>query len=508
MSNPMSHNPDKQETFDGIRQRMADALKANDSERFSQAFADLAEFKAEELKADFDARLNGFQQDVDSRILNTRGVRQLTSAERTYWQKIIGAMKDPSPKQALANISDVLPNTVIDSVFDDLRMAHPLLDVINFRPTAATVTFLSNANGINMAAWGPLCSQIVQEIVSGFKSVDTGLFKLTAFIPVCQDMLQLGPEWLDRYIREILGDALYNGLEDGIINGTGSNQPIGMVRQVGDDVTVVGGEYPSKAPVAVSDLGVASMSNLLSLLAMGPNGKPRRVDNLILICNPQDYYRRVMPATTIMAPDGTYRSDVLPYPVRVIQSPFVALGSAVFGMASRYFAAIATGTSMAGRIEYSDETQFLEDNRVYKIKLYANGFPMDNASFLLLDITGMTPLVLKTQTVAAPAASTNANLAALSISGGKLTPAFAAATTSYTLTTSKTSGTIKAVPADNNASVVIQANINSAGNVEVANGAAVTWQAGSASNVITVTVTAQDGSTYKAYTVTVTQGED
>ena len=508
MPNPMSHNPDKQELFDGIRQRMADALKANDSEKFSQAFIDLGEFKADELKADFDARLNGIQQDLDSRILNTRGVRQLTSAERTYWQKIIAAMKDPSPKQALTNISEVLPETVIDSVFDELRISHPLLEAINFQPTTATTTFLTNANGINMAVWGPLCSDIVQEIVSGFQSVQTGLFKLSAFIPICQDMLQLGPEWLDRYIREILGDALYNGLENGIINGNGNNQPIGMICQVGDDVTVVGNAYPTKSPVAVRDLGVQSVANLMSLLAVNPMGKPRRVDDLILVVNPQDYYRRVMPATTIMAPDGTYRNDVLPYPIRVIQSPFVALGSAVFGIAYRYFAAIATGSSVAGRIEYSDEAHFLEDERLYKIKLLANGFPMDNNAFLLLDISGMTPLVLKTQTVAAPAASTNANLASLSISGGKLSPAFAAATDTYTMTTTKTSGTITAVPADNNASVVIQANINSAGNKEVANGSAVTWQAGSASNVITVTVTAQDGSTDKAYTVTVTQGED
>lgn len=505
MFNPMSHNPDKQETFEGIRQRMADAIKANDSEQFSQAFADMSEFKAQELKADFDAQLKGIQQDMDSRILNTRGVRQLTSKERTYWQKIIDAMKSTSPKQALANISDVLPDTVIDSVFEDLRIAHPLLEAINFRPTTATTTFLTNANGINMAVWGPLCSEIVQEIVSGFKSVQTGLFKLSAFIPICNDMLQLGPEWLDRYIREILGDALYNGLENGIINGNGNNQPIGMICQVGDDVTVVGNAYPSKAPVAVSDLGVASMANLMSMLAIGPNGKPRRVDDLIMVVNPQDYYRRVMPATTIMAPDGTYRNDVLPYPVRIFQSPFVALDSAVFGIAYRYFAAIATGSSVAGRIEYDDSCHFLEDERVYKIKLLANGFPMDNNAFLLLDITGMTPLVLKTQTVAAPAASTNADLAALTVSGGKLSPAFAAATTSYTLTTTKTSGTVTAVPADNNASVTVEANINSAGDKEIANGSAVTWEPGSSSNVITVTVTAEDGTTDKEYTVTVTQ---
>ena len=60
-----------------------------------------------------------------------------------------------------------------------------------------------------------------------------------------------------------------------------------------------------------------------------------------------------------------------------------------------------------GRIEYSDHYQFLEDNRVYLIKLYANGFPMDNNAFLVLDISGLRPATLQVTTLSAPTASDN-----------------------------------------------------------------------------------------------------
>ena len=44
-----------------------------------------------------------------------------------------------------------------------------------------------------------------------------------------------------------------------------------------------------------------------------------------------------------------------------------------------------------GNVEYSDEYQFLEDNRVYAIKLFGTGRPVDNNCFIKLDITGLQP---------------------------------------------------------------------------------------------------------------------
>lgn len=47
------------------------------------------------------------------------------------------------------------------------------------------------------------------------------------------------------------------------------------------------------------------------------------------------------------------------------------------------------------KIEYSDEYRFLEDERVYLIKLYAHGFALDNNAFQVLDIKDLQPLRFK-----------------------------------------------------------------------------------------------------------------
>ena len=196
--------------------------------------------------------------------------------------------------------------------------------------------------------------------------MDTGLLKLSAFIPVGKAMLDLGPEWLDDFVRQVLYEAYANGLEAGIVAGDGNGKPIGMNRQVGDNVTVTGGVYPVKSAISVSDLSPTTGGTLLALLAEDPNGKARNVRDVILVVNPVDYFQRIMPATTMMTPNGTYANDVLPYPMSVIQSPAVAQGTAIIGLGYKYFAAI--GSARDGRIEYSYHYHFLEDERVYLLK--------------------------------------------------------------------------------------------------------------------------------------------
>lgn len=99
------------------------------------------------------------------------------------------------------------------------------------------------------------------------------------------------------------------------------------------------------------------------------------------------------------------------------------------------------------------------------------------------------------------AASTNANLSALALSAGTLTPTFASGTTSYTATVSNATTGLTVTPtlADGTATVTV-------------NGASVTSGSASGSiplsigsNTITVVVTAQDGTTVKTYTVVVTR---
>lgn len=384
-------------TRDQIREAMQAALKNSDSEGYVNAFNQMMDSIRDEIREEYDGKLDGIEQETTARVLAARGVRQLTKDERDFYQKVAEAMKSRDPKQALTNLDVVMPETVVNSVFDDLRQNHPLLSKINFMPTRAAVKVLVNTNAHQLAAWGKLCAEIVQELTSGFSEIDASLNKLSAFLPVCKAMLDLGPEWLDRYVREVLYEALASGLEHGIITGTGKDMPIGMDRQVGEDVSVTGGEYPRKSAVTVSEFTPESIGALLGQMAVDGNGKQRQIRNVVLIVSASDYYSKVMPATTLMAPDGTYRNDVLPYPMTVIQSAELSAGEAIIGLADRYFA--AAGMNESGRIEYSDEYHFLEDERVYLIKLYANGMPLDNNAFRLLNISGLKPKVLKVETV-------------------------------------------------------------------------------------------------------------
>lgn len=486
----------KNQKLSDLRQRLAASIKDNKPDELSDVFSEMCQTIGDINAEEYEAKLNGLRQELDNSALYARGIRQLTTEEKEYYQKISDAMRSENPKQALENVSVVFPQTIISRVMEDLTESYPLLSKIQFTPTGGAIRMMLNTDGRHKAAWGKLCAKIIEELTSGFKEVDVGLYKLSAFIPVCKAQLDLGPEWLDRHIRAILAEALANGLEDGIVMGDGNDKPIGMIRDVSESASVVGGAYPEKAKIKVSDFEPTTMGKLVALLAVTPNGKDRNPDDLILLVNPQDYYEKVMPATTIRTPDGTYRNNVLPYPATIIPVSALPRGQAVFGVGRLYFAAV--GMNKGGRLEYDDSYRFLEDERVYLIKLYANGFPVDNNAFLNLDISGLRPLHYKVETVTSPTPSADANLASLKLGNLTLTPAFSATTASYTATTDTASNVITATPA--NAGSTVQVKV---GSKIIENGKSATWAEGS--NTVTINVTAEDGTTTKAYTVTVTK---
>ena len=486
---------------DDVRARLMQALSDNDKDAYNQAFNDMILCIENDIGQKHAESVDEIREEADRKVLAQRGVRQLTSEERQYYQKFAEAARSKNPKQALMDADLILPKTVLNAVFDELQTRHPLLSAIQFTNTTGITEMVMSQNGEQMAQWGKLCDDIVKEVLAGFSTVNMTLLKLSAFLPVCKSMLDLGPVWLDDFVRQVLYEALANGLEYGIATGNGNDQPIGMDRQVGEGVTVTGGVYPEKAPVAVSDLQPFTVGRLLSLMAVDPAGKPRTLRDIILVVNPQDYYQKVMPATTVMGMDGTYRNDVMPYPMRVIQSLALPRGKAILGIAYKYFA--GAGMSRDGRIEYSDHYQFLEDDRVYLIKLYANGFPMDNNAFLVLDISGLQPATIRITPTNPPVPSSNADLASLRIGNLTLSPAFAASKITYTASTTNATNTINAVPADAGATIEIT---NTHGTNEVDsydNGAAIQWADGE--NTVKVKVTAASGTGNKTYTVTVTK---
>jgi hypothetical protein len=117
-------------------------------------------------------------------------------------------------------------------------------------------------------------------------------------------------------------------------------------------------------------------------------------------------------------------------------------------------------------------------------------------------VTAQDSAFTKTYTVTVTrAASANANLAGLTLSGGALNPAFAAATTSYTASVANAVSSLTATPTVADATATVKVNGSAVASGSASGG--ITLNVGD--NTITVLVTAQDGTATKTYTVTVTR---
>lgn len=400
--------------FNNLKQKDAaialqKAMTEGKEEDIQQAWVGFQQAIVDTVKADFAE----YSMTQDKTILSQRGYRQLTNAEERYYEKFIAASKSPNPKQAFIDLATlpegIMPETIIEDVFKELVDEHPLLDKINFNYAKYMTKWVLNDHTLDTAVWGELNSEIAKQITSAFKIVDITQNKLSAFAAIPLDMLDLGPTFLDAYIRAILKDAILCGLEKAIVDGTGKNQPIGLTRDVSEDVSISGGVYPQKTPIAVTSFAPAEYGKLLAKMAKNEKGRMRKFGKVLLICNQEDYLTKIMPATTVQNTSGIYINNLFPFPTDVTISNELETGKAVICLPEEYFMCI--GGAKEGVITYSDEYKFLEDMRYYKIKTYGAGKAYDDTVSILLDITGLNPAYITVNTDCAATQSTSSRKA-------------------------------------------------------------------------------------------------
>ncbi|HBG1007130.1 phage major capsid protein [Clostridioides difficile] len=355
-----------------LRTNLMEAIKSNDEEKITTSFLRMAEdIQSNLLK---EARSIANIESADRAILDKRGMPQLTSEERVYYSQVI-------EKRGFTDLEITMPRTIFDRVFDDLEQNHPLLSAITFENTTGVTEWVIRKTGTEAAWWGQLTDPIKKELEGGFAKINTVAYKLSSYLPVAKSMLDLGAEWLDRYVRVVLTESISLGLEMGIVAGTGKDQPIGMMKDLKG--SVVEGVYPDKTAKPLADF----KPNTLGTEIMAPltNDGKRTVTSVIMLVNPVDYWAKIFGATTMLTSNGAYVYGVLPIPGNIIQTVAVPKNKLIVGVAKDYF----MGIGSAGKIEYSDEYKFLEDVRVYLAKQYATGTPKDNFSFLVFDIENL-----------------------------------------------------------------------------------------------------------------------
>lgn len=372
-----------------IKEKAKKAIEEGNIEEQAEIMEAWVQTVAQEVTQEFTKEQKILEN--DTMILNSRGAVQLTSKEIKYYEKLAEAMKSDNPKQSLTDMEVVMPSTTINRVFEDIETKHPLLKLIKINNVTGLTETITRKGDIETAWWGPLTDKIKKELEAGFKKESATLYKLSAFLPISKAYLDLGPAWLDKFIRTLLSESIADGLVKAIVSGTGVNSPIGMDCDL--EVAFKEGEArPKKVAQEIQDFEPKTLGSIIAQLT---NGGKRAVTKVVLIVNPVDYWKKVFVLTTTKNALGQFVSNQFPLPVDIAQEPTVEQGKAIIGLPEKY----DLNLGMNKKIEYDDSVKFLDDERVYLAKLYGNGQAVDNNSFVVLDISKVCEETTETPSV-------------------------------------------------------------------------------------------------------------
>ena len=341
--------PKINEIFDAPKE-MAEAVQSGDADAMTAAFQRFMEQTTQRILADAEAA-HLVKNDADA--MAQRGYRQLTSKEQAFYQKIIDARNN---KQQFIDIftgngEEIMPETIIEDAFKDLAQDHPLLSKVRFQYVGYSVKWIINDSAVKKGAWGKIDAKIVAEIEGALKVIDLTQSKYSAFCVLPLAIIDLGPSYIDAYVRAVLAEAFACGLEEAIVLGSGVNMPIGLMRNPNSTFNQETG-YEAKEAVKVTSFQPKEYGPLVANLAKTEKGKQRKFAEVQLLCNLTDYLNKVMPASTVMNSAGEYKNDRFPFPTEVIQTNAVPEGKAVLCLLPEY--TLAAGAAANGAIEYDD----------------------------------------------------------------------------------------------------------------------------------------------------------
>ncbi|UXR74660.1 MULTISPECIES: phage major capsid protein [unclassified Staphylococcus] len=322
-----------------------------------------------------DAREEALNANTDEQVLMKRGQNVLTSEEKRFFTNLVedDANLDTYKEEI------ILPETTVSRVFEDMQSERPLLSKINFQ-IAGIKTRIIAGDPDGAAMWGEIFGKIQGQIQANFREYTFSQNKLTAFAIVPKDLLDFGPEWVERYVRLQLAEAMGAKLEEGIVKGNGpvQNQPVGLIKDMvkddsGNITSVKDKTEKGKLTFADAKTTVTELSNLMNSLSVKENGKRINISGKVsLLVNPDQLFA-IQAKYTIQNANGQWVTS-LPFNLDILPSEFVEKGKIIAFVPSRYYAMYKGATQIR---EYG-EVLALEDANVYIAKQYAHGMPDDN----------------------------------------------------------------------------------------------------------------------------------
>lgn len=372
------------ETYENAKANYAEVVKNENStpDQVEKSWNDMQDALVNSLSTQIKQQVAN--DNLDNMVLTSRGTNVLTSGERTFFNQVV---------QSDGFTDDlILPETVVERIYDDLTTEHPLLSVINFQ-NLGTITLTAITSEYEGAAvWGPIFGDIKGQLNAAFNQENIAQSKLTAFVVLPKDLKKFGPVWIEAYVRAQITETYAVALENTVINGVGptKHEPIGLVRDLQAAVDPTNG-HAKKTAAGTLTLGdtkttIEEFAGIGELLSVKQNGKPLNVsDKVALIINPTDSWKLKAKFTTQNSL-GVYITAI-PFNFTLIESVFATSGEVIAFVKDRYDAYRGGGVEVK---EYQ-ETLALEDCNLHIAKTFAFGKPRDNKAAAIYTLSINTP---------------------------------------------------------------------------------------------------------------------
>ena len=198
----------------------------------------------EEVKDKYTEYMNAYSEELagairkdmkaeqgDNAVLNARNVNRLTNEEKKFYNALVS--EDQVNTDVGYKEEALLPETVIDRVFDDIETDHPLLKHINIQRTGLKARVIK-AHPEGQVVWGKIFSEIRGQLDATFSEQDLTLGKATAFVVIPKDLKDAGVQWVDRFVRAQIKEAFAVAIEKTALVGAGKSQqqPAGLMKTI------------------------------------------------------------------------------------------------------------------------------------------------------------------------------------------------------------------------------------------------------------------------------------
>lgn len=338
--------------------------KGGDSETQAEAYSNMMNALTGDLTEYIDQKVKGKAEKGQSLGMNEDEVK--------FFNSLAAGDLSHGEKEEV-----VFPETTVNQIFKDMVKEHPFLQLLQLQNTGLRLKFLkSDPKGA--AKWGKVNGGIQGQLTATFSDEDATQSKLTAFVAVPNDVLEYGAPWIKTFVVTQIQEAFAAALEEAFLTGDGKDKPIGLNRDVSENVSVTAGQYPEKKSAGTltfkdAKTAITELKNVVKALSKKENGKTFVARGKVVLALQPGASLDVEAAATMQNVNGQW-VYALPFGIQTVESEYVPEGKVIAFVPERYDAFVSGGVE----IKEFDQTLALEDGHLYTAKRFAYGKAEDD----------------------------------------------------------------------------------------------------------------------------------